>query len=152
MVLYPKAIHDTVGFSGSYSALNSRTLTTAPFIPYTGSAATLYQYQHEGLVRSISGSMAAGKSFKARSAEVISSTNYFVRLRNTEYNFSNNPTYFTGSNPRTPLDPFTIKPTSYVTTIGLYNDVNELLAVAKLSRPIQKSTDKEALIRVRLDY
>ena len=157
MVLHPSAISTLVGFTGSYSTLyQSLPSATAPFIPYTGSAATVYQYQHEGLVRSISGSMAAAgaaaKPFVARSAEVISSTNYFVRLRNTEFNYSNNPTYFTGSNPQTPLPAFTNKPLSYVTTIGLYNDVNELLAVAKLSRPIQKSTDKEALIRVRLDY
>lgn len=154
MVLHPSAISTLVGFTGSYSTQYlSLPSATAPFIPFTGSAAiTTYQYQHEGLVRSISGSMAAGKDFVARSAEVISSTNYFVRLRNTEFNYSNNPTYFTGSNPQTPLPAFTNKATSYVTTIGLYNDTNELLAVAKLSRPIQKSTDKEALIRVRLDY
>jgi hypothetical protein len=96
--------------------------------------------------------MAAGKAFIARSAESITSTNYFIRLKNKDYNYSNNPTYYTGSNPQTVLEPFRIKPITYATTIGLYNDSNELLAVAKLSRPIQKSTDKEALIRVRLDY
>jgi hypothetical protein len=82
----------------------------------------------------------------------ITSTNYFVRLRNTEFNYSNNPTYYTGSNPQNVLPPFRDKALTYATTIGLYNDSNELLAVAKLSRPVQKSTDKEALIRVRLDY
>lgn len=155
IVLNPAAISSSVGFSGSNSnTLNAKTLinATVPFTPYTGSAALGYQYQHEGLVRSISGSMRAGEPFLARSAETITSTNYFIRLRNTQYNFSNNPTYYTGSNPQTVLEPFRIKPLTYLTTIGLYNDSNELLAVAKLSRPIQKSTDKEALVRVRLDY
>lgn len=152
IILNPTTISSSVGFSGSNATLNLRTGTSAPFAPYTGSAATGYQYQHEGLIRSISASMAIQKPFIARSAETITSTNYFIRLRNSEYNYSNNPTYYSGSNPQTVLDPFKIKPVTYVTTIGLYNDSNELLAVAKLSRPIQKSTDKEALIRVRLDY
>lgn len=154
ILLNPSAISSSVGFTGSNSTLNSRTLP-GPFTPYTGSAlasGTGYSYNHEGLVRSISSSMAAGSPFIARSAEVITSTNYFIRLKNREYNFSNNPTYYTGSNPQYVLEPFRTNPITYVTTIGLYNDSNELLAVAKLSRPIQKSTDKEALIRVRLDY
>lgn len=152
IVLNPAAISSSVGFTGSNSSTNLLNTTTAPFVPYTGSAGTNYYYQHEALLRSISGSMSRGKPFIARSAETITSTNYFVRLRNTQYNYSNNPTYYTGSNPQTVLEPFRVKPVTYATTIGLYNDSNELLAVAKLSRPIQKSTDKEALIRVRLDY
>jgi hypothetical protein len=36
--------------------------------------------------------------------------------------------------------------------VGLYNDANELLAVAKLSRPLQKNFTKEALVRVKLDF
>jgi hypothetical protein len=40
----------------------------------------------------------------------------------------------------------------FPTSIGLYNSKNELLAIAKLSRPLEKSFDKEALIRVRLDF
>jgi len=43
-------------------------------------------------------------------------------------------------------------PQSYITTIGLYNDNNDLLAVAKLSRPLLKDFTKETLIRVKLDY
>lgn len=152
IVLHPAAISSSVGFVNA--ANNIKNSTTAPFAPFTGSVTT-YQYQHEGLVRSISGSMAVAGNFgdfQARSAESITSNNYFIRLRNTNYNYSNNPTYYTGSNPQNVLEAFRVKPITYVTTIGLYNDQNELLAVAKLSRPIQKSTDKEALIRVRLDY
>ena len=43
-------------------------------------------------------------------------------------------------------------PVTYITTVGLYNDSNELLAVAKLSKPLQKDFTKESLIRVKLDY
>jgi len=43
-------------------------------------------------------------------------------------------------------------PQSYITTIGLYNDNNELLGVAKLSKPLLKDFNKEALVRIKLDY
>jgi len=43
-------------------------------------------------------------------------------------------------------------PTSYITTVGMYNDNGELLAVAKLSQPVTKDFTKEALVRVKLDY
>ncbi len=43
-------------------------------------------------------------------------------------------------------------PKVYVTTVGLYNDQNELLATAKLSKPLLKSFTREALIRVKLEF
>ena len=43
-------------------------------------------------------------------------------------------------------------PTTYITTVGLYNDSGDLVAVAKLSQPVVKDFTKEALIRVKLDY
>ena len=43
-------------------------------------------------------------------------------------------------------------PRTYITTIGLYNDNSELLAVAKLSQPLSKDFSKEALIRCKLEY
>jgi hypothetical protein len=156
IILYPAAISASVGFSGSNSnTLNAKTLLASniPFTPYTGSAATDYQYQHEGLVRSISGSMRAGQAFVARSVEKISSKNYSVYLSYNDYNYSTNPSYYINtSNGKEILPAFKNKSLSYITTIGLYNDQNELVAVAKLSRPLQKSKDKSALIRVRLDY
>ena len=158
IILYPAAISASVGFSGSNSnTLNAKTLLASniPFAPYTGSAAPAggYQYQHEGLVRSISGSMRAGQGFIARSVEKISSKNYSVYLSYNDYNYSTNPSYYTNtSNGKEILPAFKNRSLTYITTIGLYNEDNELVAVAKLSRPLQKSKDKSALIRVRLDY
>ena len=43
-------------------------------------------------------------------------------------------------------------PKTYITSVGLYNNANELLAIAKLSRPILKSRAREALIKVKLDF
>lgn len=149
ILLQPSLISSSVGLTPP--ANDARNTPSVPFAPFTGSV-TGYQYQHEGLVRSISGSMAAGSPFVARSAESITSVNYFVNLGSSKYNYSNNPTYYTGSLPQLVLPAFRNKPITYVTTIGLYNDANELLAVAKLSRPVEKSTDKAVLVRVRLDY
>lgn len=152
IILYPTAISESVGFSGSFSTLNGRSVD-GPFAPYTGSAATQYQYQHEALLRSISGSMRVGKGFIARSVEKIASKNYSVYLSYNDYNYSTNPSYYTTiAGQKQVLPVFKEKSLTYITTVGLYNEDNELLAVAKLSRPLQKSKDKSALIRVRLDY
>lgn len=90
--------------------------------------------------------------FQARNSERITSTHYFVRIKNAEYNFSNNPSYVTGSVGQIAQSTFISDPKTYITTVGLYNDSQELLAVAKLSRPLLKSFQREALVRVKLDF
>ena len=50
------------------------------------------------------------------------------------------------------IESFKTSPKTYLTTVGLYNDADELLAVAKLSQPILKSKSREALIKVKLDF
>jgi hypothetical protein len=90
--------------------------------------------------------------FLARNSEKITSTHYFVRIKNAEYNFSNNPSYVTGSVGEIAQTTFVGDPKTYITTVGLYNDSQELLAVAKLSKPLLKSFQREALIRVKLDF
>ena len=90
--------------------------------------------------------------FQARNSEKITSTHYFVRIKNAEYNFSNNPSYVTGSVGQISQTTFVGDPKTYITTVGLYNDSQELLAVAKLSKPLLKSFQREALIRVKLDF
>jgi len=90
--------------------------------------------------------------FLARNSEKVTSTHYFVRVKNAEYNFSNNPSYVTGSVGQLAQSTFVNDPKTYITTVGLYNDSQELLAVSKLSKPLLKSFQREALIRVKLDY
>jgi hypothetical protein len=90
--------------------------------------------------------------FQARNSEKVTSTHYFVRIKNAEYNFSNNPSYITGSVGQIAQSTFVGDPKTYITTVGLYNDRQELLAVAKLSKPLLKSFQREALIRVKLDF
>jgi hypothetical protein len=75
-----------------------------------------------------------------------------VRARNGEFNYSSNPSFISGSTGAILYDLFINNPSTYITTIGLYNDSNELLAVAKLSKPLKKDFTKEALVRVKLDF
>jgi len=81
----------------------------------------------------------------------LNSTVYFCRINHNEYNYSTNPTYLSGSKIRVKTQSSDL-PVSYITTVGLYNDNNELLATAKLSEPLKKSSDTEFTVRVRLDY
>ena len=92
-----------------------------------------------------------GNSFKLNSEETISSNYVFVRVRNSEFNYSNNPSNITGSG-ELRHDAMVNNPQAYITSVGLYNDNNDLLGVAKLSRPLLKDFTKEALIRIKLDY
>ena len=97
-------------------------------------------------------SIVQGAKFQARREERLSSTHFFCRAGNKEFNFSNNPTFFTASDGTFTQPTFFKDPKSYITTVGLYNDANELLAVAKLSQPVLKSYSREALIKVKLDF
>jgi hypothetical protein len=130
-----------------------------PYAPITGSIAgenwgsNKSAYNHAGLFASLKLGLAGENSFfRARSAETISSTHYFVRLRNADYNYSNNPTYSNPDDGTINQPDFRQNPIVYVTTVGLYNSSNELLAVAKLSKPVRKSSSEEILLRIRLDF
>ncbi len=91
------------------------------------------------------------QSFKLQSEETISSNFIFVRVRNSEFNYSTNPSNITGSG-ELRHDVMINTPQAYITTVGLYNDNNDLLGIAKLSRPLLKDFTKEALVRIKLDY
>jgi hypothetical protein len=93
-----------------------------------------------------------GASFTLNSEETITSDYVFVRARNSEFNYSENPSFIAGSTGEVIYDNFINAPQTYITTVGMYNDSNELLAVAKMSRPLLKDFTKEALIRVKLDF
>jgi hypothetical protein len=91
-------------------------------------------------------------SFSLNSNETITSDFVFCRARNAEFNYTENPSFISGSTGAVLYDLFINSPTTYITTVGMYNDSNELLAVAKLSKPLKKDFTKEALIRVKLDF
>ena len=98
------------------------------------------------------GAIQGGAFFKARSEEDVTSTHYFCRIHSSEYNFSNNPTWANQTTGIPVNDEYKTDPKAYITTVGLYNDAKELLAVAKLSKPLLKSFSREAVIKVKLDF
>lgn len=83
----------------------------------------------------------------------INSTLVFCRATADEFNYSANPT-FTDDNGNIVVidDPTTDRTFSYITTVGLYDANDNLLAVAKMSRPIEKNDEKDLTFRVRLDF
>lgn len=106
------------------------------------------------LFTSLSGSavIKTGSAIEGRASEIITSTYYYARLKNTEYNFSTNPSFTTGSLGDIKHLTMIQDPKVFITTIGLYNDSQELLAVGKLSTPILKSFSTEANIKVKIDW
>jgi hypothetical protein len=104
------------------------------------------------LFTSISGSGVLGSYMKARNVKYKTTNHFFVRVSAPLGNFSNNPTYVSGSEGQFFHPCFDTNPQTYITSIGLYNDFNELLAVAKLSRPINKSFDNDVLVKIRLNW
>ena len=93
----------------------------------------------------------SGSSFTLNSEETISSDYVFVRVKNAEYNYTSNPSMIDVSGSLI-YPNFVNSPQTYMTTVGLYNTNNELLAVAKMSKPLVKDFTKEALVRVKLDW
>jgi len=90
-------------------------------------------------------------SFTLQSSETVSSRYFFTRVKNSEFNYTTNPSVI-DDNGNLLYTSLINNPQTYVTTVGMYNDNNELLAVAKLSKPLTKDFTKEALIRIKLDY
>ena len=131
ILLHPTAISESIQLAPSYS-VNSDGLN------------------NRALFNSINGTNA--KSFRLNSEETITSDYVFIRPRSSEFNYSTNPSYISGSTGEVIYPLFINAPQTYITTVGLYNDNNELLAVAKLSRPLLKDFTKEALIRCKLDF
>jgi hypothetical protein len=139
LVLNPSAIHTTIGTSKDSGSVGGKSLYAG--VAYEGK-------NHFLLYNAIKG----GEDFEARRTENVSTSHYFVRATNREFNFSNNPTFVTGNDGTFAESSFERDPKTFITTVGLYNDANELLAVAKTSQPIAKSYDKEVLIAVKLDF
>lgn len=138
IVLSPAALEDTVGNVG----VNGANVSLAGSLSVAAE-----QENHKILVNAIN----VGGDFQARRTENVSTQHFFVRATNREFNYSNNPTYV-NANGTFAETSFETDPKAYITTVGLLNDANELIAVAKTSQPIEKSFDKEVLIKVKLSF
>jgi hypothetical protein len=96
--------------------------------------------------------ISASAYFQIQSEETITSDYIFCRVKNSQANYSTNPSFISSSTGEIINSTLINSPEVYITSVGLYNDANELLAVAKLSRPIKKDFTKESLFRCKLDF
>ena len=139
MIFNPSAIEDKLGASLNKDSVGGSVIDLS----------TTAEAQNHFLLHNM---IVGGGDFEARRTENVSTAHYFVRATNREYNFSNNPTFVSGSDGSFREPTFVRNPKTYITTVGLYSNNNELLAVAKTSQPIAKSFDKEVLIKIKLDF
>ena len=147
IVLNAEAIGNTLG-----TIANQTIFTKDGAIIQSGSVTpshltTSEQFNQYRLLQAIQ----RGGDFEARRTENISTQHFFVRATNREFNYSNNPTYI-DSDGFFVEGTFETDPQTFITTVGLLNDANEMIAVAKTSQPIVKSFDKEVLIKVKLSF
>ena len=126
---------------------------SASFIPdvlVSGSIDTIID--HIASTRFSSGALTAATF---QNVTNINSTLLFCRATADEFNYSANPTFRDANGSLTVVDPGDDtgqRTFTFVTTVGMYNSNNELLAVAKLSRPVEKNDEKDLTVRVRLDF
>jgi hypothetical protein len=125
----------------------------AKFIPDLMVSASIDNIiDHIGGTRFSSGTLS---SMAFQNQTNIQSSIYFCRAAPGEFNYSTNPTYIDANGNLQVIEDQT-DPTersfTFITTVGLYNANNEVMAVGKLSRPIEKNDEKDLTIRVRLDF
>jgi hypothetical protein len=118
-----------------------------PYISASSLGTSSVSNNHLRLYTSIS----SGSNFQLQSQEVVSSRYFFTRIKNSEFNYTTNPSII-DDNGNLLFTTLINSPQTFITTVGMYNDNNDLLAVAKLSKPLTKDFTKEALIRIKLDY
>jgi hypothetical protein len=128
------------------ASASSTVSLTSYFAPLTAATSSV-QNNHLKLYSSI----VSGSSMTLQSSETVSSRYFFTRVKNSDFNYTTNPSII-DNNGNLLYTTLINNPQTFITTVGMYNDNNELLAVAKLSRPLTKDFTKEALIRIKLDY
>ena len=98
----------------------------------------------------VSGS--SGGKLKFRDEEDQISTQYFCRAKAGHFNFSNNPTFVSGSQNELRHSSMKGNPSTAITQVQLYNSSGDMVAVGNLSTPLMKNFSKEATIKVKLTY
>ena len=130
---------------------NSMNMGPATFYPDLLVSASIDDIiDHIGYTRFSSGSL-TGMAFQNQTK--INSSIYFCRAGANEFNTSNNPTFKDEENlPVMIVDKENDKPFTYITTVALADSNGDVVAIAKLNRPIEKNDESEVTIRVRLDF
>ena len=130
---------------------NSMNMGPATFYPDLLTSASIDDIvDHIGYTRFSSGSL-TGMAFQNQTK--INSSIYFCRASANEFNTSSNPTFLDSDGvPVMIVDADNDKPFTYITTVALADSNGDVVAIAKLNRPIEKNDESEVTIRVRLDF
>jgi hypothetical protein len=139
VIFHPKRLNELLGFNTVTGSNVDGDNAFKLFTSISGAAAPF-------------GSRTDSYYMRARNITYRTTTHYFVRLYPQRFNYTNNPTFVTGSKNELLYKCFIDDPQTYITTVGLYNNERQLLAVAKLSRPVNKNFDKDLLIKIRLNW
>ncbi len=104
---------------------------------------------------SISGAAALNSPIRARKAHKKIRTEYLLKIKHMEANYSNNPTFVVSNNAlsqkgKIKNECFDNEPITYITAIGFYNDQNELVAIGKPSKPIIKTPNDEVYLKITI--
>ena len=98
------------------------------------------------------GTISSVTNIEFQSSITLYETQYKCTIRANEYNGSLNPSLLKSGSTNTYKDFVTGSDFSpYVTTIGLYNENQELLAVAKLAQPLPTSQTTDTTILINID-
>ena len=150
-----RSLDDTQVMSGTIGSVGAlaNTPMSASFIPdFVNSASMDDIIKHVATERFGTGS---NTFLTFQNNTKINSTLIFCRATADEFNYSSNPTYTDSEGRVLVIDESQQgqeKSFSFVTTVGLYDANEELLATAKLSRPVEKNDEKDLTFRVRLDF
>jgi hypothetical protein len=142
IILNPRALANPAGPLGGLAAVFNQTSAS--------------QYAAAGISGSANNQMiqkmiSSGGNFTLQNYETISSRYFFVRVKNSDFNYTTNPSVI-DSNGNLLYTQLIYNPQTYPTTVGLYNDTGDLLAIAKLNKALVKDFTKELLLRVKLDF
>ena len=96
--------------------------------------------------------MASGSSLKFRDEEDQVSAQYFCRIKSGQMNFSNNPTFVSGSLNEIRHTSMKGNPTTFISQVQLYNNSGDMVGIGNLSTPLKKNFSSEATIKVKLTY
>ena len=148
IILNPRALALSTGNGGIGAVFNEFSSSQAADFNIA-QGANAYNINNRIIFDMISGS--TSPNFSLQSYETLSSRYFFTRIKNAEFNYTTNPTII-DSNGNLLYTQLIYNPQTYITTVGLYNNAGDLVAVAKLNKPLVKDFTKELLLRVKLDF
>jgi len=91
-------------------------------------------------------------SVTLRSEEKQYIYDYFCRAKVSEFNLSQNITFWSGSDYTIRHSDMVTNPQTYISEVGLYDNQSNLIAVGRISSAINKNFSSEAIVKVRLTY